>query len=406
MDAQGVQVTAAAAGTAPLAGPVETRMVLAKKRVAGRAHLTLTPPPTAMAWMKVGVPHERMAVPEVYLAPGDALVEVEFATVCGSDLHTVSGRRSAPVPVVLGHEQVGRVVALGDGAVHADGSPLRVGERVVWSVMVSCGACDRCLNGVPQKCRTLAKYGHEQVRHGWELCGGFATHVQLRAGTATVVVGESMPREIAAPLSCASATAMAAVAAAAASVRLDGASMLVTGAGLVGLTAAAIATDRGARIVVSDPDPARRAAALRFGAVATADPLAADGSPDSLQAVLSRLGLQDGLAVAIEASGSSPAVAQAIGALDVGGAAILVGSVHPAGRVPLDPESIVRRLVTIRGVHNYTPRHLIDAVAYLERRHCAYPFAELVGATFGLADLDAAIDEAATGRHVRVGITP
>ncbi len=236
MDAQGVQVTAAA-GTGTLAGPADTRIAVAKKRVAGRAHLTLTPPPTAMAWMKVGVPHERMAVPEVYLAPGDALVEIEFATVCGSDLHTVTGRRSAPVPVVLGHEQVGRVVALGEGAVRADGSPLRVGERVVWSVMVSCGSCDRCLGGFPQKCRTLAKYGHEQVRHGWELCGGFATHVQLRAGTATVVVGEAMPKEIAAPLSCASATAMAAVDTAASSVRLDGASLLVTGAGLVGLTA-------------------------------------------------------------------------------------------------------------------------------------------------------------------------
>ncbi|SEE42548.1 putative phosphonate catabolism associated alcohol dehydrogenase [Arthrobacter alpinus] len=370
------------------------------------ARITLSPPPTAMAWMKVGVPHELMAVPEVCLAPGDALVEIEFATVCGSDLHTVSGRRSAPVPLVLGHEQVGRVVALGDGAVRTDGTPLRVGERVIWSIMVSCAECDRCLRSLPQKCRTLAKYGHEQVRHGWELSGGFASHAHLRAGTAIVPVAESMPREIAAPLSCASATAMAAVEAAAAVTELKGANVLVTGAGLVGLTVTAIAADRGARVIVSDPDPQRRATALRFGAVAAVDPLLPAGSPTALPAVLTSLSLDDGLDVAIEASGSAPAVAQAIACLDIGGVAVLVGSVHPVGRVPMDPEAMVRGLKTIRGVHNYTPRHLADAVAYLEERHNAYPFAMLVSTTFPLSELDAAIAEAATGGHVRVGIIP
>lgn len=301
---------------------------------------------------------------------------------------------------------MGRVVALGEGAVRADGSLLRIGDRVVWSVMVSCSSCDRCLNGMPQKCRTLAKYGHEQVRHGWELSGGFATHVQLRAGTTTVVVGESMPREIAAPLSCASATAMAAVSAAAAVQSFSGSFVLVTGAGLVGLTAAAMASDRGARVIVSDPDPTRRAAAMRFGAVATVDPLADPASPESLPAVLASLGLDDGVHIAIEASGSAPAVSQAISSLDIGGVAVLVGSVHPAGKVSVDPEAVVRGLKTIRGVHNYTPRHLIDAVAYLEDRHCAYPFAELVSISYPLAELDAAIAEAAAGCHVRVGIVP
>ncbi|POH57763.1 alcohol dehydrogenase [Arthrobacter glacialis] len=347
-----------------------------------------------------------MAVPEVYLAPGDALIEVEFATVCGSDLHTVHGRRSAPTPLVLGHEQVGKVVAVGEGARRAGGQALAIGDRVIWSIMVSCGDCDRCLKGVPQKCRRLAKYGHEQVRHGWELSGGFATHVHLRSGTTIVPVAQSMPREIAAPLSCASATAIAAIDAAASVMNLDGATMLVTGAGLVGLTVAAAATDRGARVIVSDPDPSRRANALRFGAIETVDPMSPAGLPDSFEAVQTRLGLQDGLDISIEASGSSAAVAQAIDCLDIGGVAVLVGSVHPAGRVQLDPEAVVRGLKTVRGVHNYAPKHLIDAVAYLEERHCAYPFAELVGTSYPLSELDEAIAEATTGGHVRVGIIP
>lgn len=370
------------------------------------SRITLSPPPSAMAWIKQGTNHQLMAVPEVYLAPGDALIEVEFATVCGSDLHTVHGRRSAPTPLVLGHEQVGNVVAVGEGARRADGQALAIGDRVIWSIMVSCGDCDRCLKGIPQKCRQLAKYGHEQVRHGWELSGGFATHVHLRSGTTIVPVAQSMPREIAAPLSCASATAIAAIAAAASIMNLDGATMLVTGAGLVGLTVAAAATDRGARVIVSDPDPSRRANALRFGAIETVDPMSPAGLPDSFEAVQTRLGLHDGLDASIEASGSSAAVAQAIDCLDIGGVAVLVGSVHPAGRVQLDPEAMVRGLKTVRGVHNYAPQHLIDAVAYLEKRHCAYPFAELVGTSYPLSELDEAIAEATTGGHVRVGIIP
>lgn len=399
---------------APLVGPAEITLPRLQPRYrytktprpGGAVRLSISPPPTAMAWMRTGADHQVMAVPEVELRPGDALVQIEYATVCGSDLHTVSGRRTAPVPLVLGHEQLGRVVALGEGAVRADGSALSLGERVVWSIMVSCGGCDRCLNGMPQKCRALGKYGHEQVKHTWELNGGFATHVHVRAGTEIVPVSASLPREVAAPLSCASATAMAAISAAAGERELHGAAVLVTGAGLVGLTATAMASDRGARVIVADPDAARRATALRFGAVAAADPLAAVESATSLEQVLAAQGMSDGVQLAIEASGAPSAVAQAVGCLDIGGAAVLLGSVHPAGKVPLDPEAIVRGLKSIRGVHNYEPRHLIDAVQYLEERHDAYPFAGLVGTSYPLSQLDAAIADAATGTQVRVGITP
>ena len=68
------------------------------------------------------------------------LVQVSLATICGSDLHTVLGRRSAPTPCVLGHEIVG-VVAAPTQARDADGKPLQEGARVTWSLMVSCHQC-------------------------------------------------------------------------------------------------------------------------------------------------------------------------------------------------------------------------------------------------------------------------
>ncbi|MGW9632199.1 alcohol dehydrogenase catalytic domain-containing protein [Agromyces sp. NPDC055520] len=387
----------------------------------GELDVIVTPSPVAMVWSEPGRPHEALAAPGVRLAPGDALVEVELATVCGDDVHTVLGRRPARAPLVLGHEQVGRIVAVGAGAVRADGTPLELGDRVVWSVAVSCGDCDRCRRGLTQQCRSLAQYGHERVHRGWELSGGFATHVQLRAGTATVRVSEALPAAVAAPASCATATAVAALDAAAAKVDLDGALVLVTGAGPVGLSVAAMAVEAGAEVVVADPDASRRAFAHRLGA-ATADPTARGSSPERLAAVLAGLAERglDEVLVAIEASGTAAAVRTVLDVVGVGGVVVLVGgspgsaspgggspgNPSPLGEVTLDPETIARRLVTVVGVHDSTARHLERAVAFLERAWPLLPFDEFVGATHPLAELDLALEEAATARHVRVGVAP
>lgn len=363
----------------------------------------LDPAPTAMVWFEPGRAHEALAVPGVALAPGDALVEIELATICGSDVHTTQGHRATPTPLVLGHEQVGRVVAVGEGAVTADGLPLRVGERVVWSLTFGCGSCATCRRGLPQKCVAVRKYGHERLSPGWELTGGFATHEHLRAGTAIVPVEEGVDAAVLAPVSCGTATASAALHAAEDIVELAGGAVVVFGAGLIGLTLCAMATDRGARVVVVDPDRSRRELALRFGAVTTADPRARRGG-DSLARALEAF--DEAPAAAFDASGSPRAVASAIEAVRVGGVAVLVGSVFPSEAVPLDPERVVRQLITIRGVHNYAPAHLIEAARFAETRGAAYPFVGLVGMTVPLGRLDDGIAAAAKARAVRVGVDP
>ncbi|RXZ66877.1 alcohol dehydrogenase catalytic domain-containing protein [Agromyces albus] len=373
----------------------------------GDLDIIVKPSPVALVWSEPGRQHEALAAPGVRLAPGDALVEVELATICGSDVRTVRGDRPAAAPLVLGHEQVGRVVAVGEGAVRADGSPLELGDRVVWSIAVSCGECDRCLRGLTQTCRSLSKYGHERVHRGWELSGSFATHVQLRSGTAIVRVSEQMPATVAAPAPCATATAVAALDAASARVDLDGALVLVTDGGMTGLTVAAMALDADAEVIVSDPDAARRSFARRLGAVAV-DPSARAGSPDRLDATLARFaarGIAEPL-VAIETSGTPAAASTAISNIGVGGIVVLAGSSAPGSELCLDPGSLVRRLVTITSVHGATGEQLARAVRFLERSWRTLPFEELVGATHPLAELDAALLEAATGRHVRVGVAP
>jgi len=349
-----------------------------------RRDVALRPAATAMVWIGERHAHEMIAVPGVALADHDVLVAVEMSTICGSDVHTVQGRRSAPVPLVLGHESVGRVIATGDaGATAVDGSPLRIGDRVVWSVTISCGTCDRCSSGLTQKCRTLGKYGHDRIGVHGDLTGAFGTHVQVRAGTAIVRVPESLPASVLAPASCATATAWAAVARAARDHDLDGATVRIHGAGLVGLSAAAIAVEHGATVEVLDPAPARLALAARFGAGQL------DRDPD----------------VVIEASGH--AVSESLAGVGIGGTVVLVGSVFPADPVPFDAESIVRRLVTVTGVHNYTGAELAEAVAFLAGRGRAYPFADAVGEVRQLAAIDEAIAAAsAPGAPLRIGLVP
>ncbi|MDY0893120.1 alcohol dehydrogenase catalytic domain-containing protein [Frigoribacterium sp. CFBP9030] len=427
-------------------------------RAAGPVELRLDPAPTAMVWTQPGRPHDAVAVPGVRLAPGDLLVEIELATICGSDVHTTRGDRAAPVPLVLGHEQVGRIVAVGQGAVAVDGTPLAPGRRVVWSLTASCGRCATCARGLPQKCERVRKYGHERLETGWELSGGFATHVHVRAGTSVVPVADDLDARLLAPVSCGTATAVAALDAASAIMPLDGrvagssgasraagaagaagasgssgsvgsagasgapgpsgsaspdgaaaapaapVVVLVLGAGLIGLTVAALATDAGARVVVVDPDPGRRALAVRFGAVATGDPGVAADADGSVDRALEAAG--GAPLVAVEASGSPHAVASALTRLGVGGVAVLVGSVSPAPAVPVDAESVVRRLVTVRGVHNYAPRHLVEAARFVERRHLAWPLADLVGDEVPLTDLDTGLGRAASAGAVRVAVRP
>ena len=143
----------------------------------------------------------------------------------------MSGRRAAPVPCVLGHEGVGHVVDLGPG--RAD---LFVGERVTWTLVDSCGRCAACTeHDLPQKCGTLFKYGHAPMNDGAGLNGCYASHILLRPGTSVFPVPARLPDATVVPANCSLATMVNAVESIPASAR----SVLVQGAGLLGLHACA-----------------------------------------------------------------------------------------------------------------------------------------------------------------------
>lgn len=333
------------------------------------------------------------------LGPGEALVRVTCCTVCGSDLHTFRGDRETPVPTVLGHEIVGVVAALADDSPPADveGVPLRIGERVVWSVAASCGQCFFCTHALPQKCTSLFKYGHERLTPGRELCGGLAEMCLLVRGAAVVRVPPELPDLVAAPGTCATATVAAALREGG---DCAGEVVVIHGAGMLGLTACAMAHTRGARLVIlTDPDADRLTRGGRFGAgVACA--------PSELDGVVRAHTEGRGADLHLELAGVPEAITQGLDVLRIGGRSVWVGAVRPMSAVAVSPERVVRRLLRIVGVHNYQPADLTTSIRFLADTHARMPFAELVEHVFPLHEANAALEQAAATSAPRVAVTP
>lgn len=337
------------------------------------------------------------------LQPGEVLVRVTCSTLCGSDVHTYEGRRSTPVPTILGHEILGTVEALapGEAVTDASGSPLAVGDRITWSIAASCGGCFFCHHHVPQKCEQLFKYGHERIVPEHPFSGGLAEHCHLAAGTAILRVPDSLPDVVACPANCATATVAAALRV---GEGCKGETILVQGAGMLGLTACAMARSRGAEeVVVCDVDAERLQRALLFGATRA---VLVSEDPASLSEAVGEVTEGRGVDLALEMSGAPSSVEAGLKLVRIGGRYVLIGSTFPAPSVALDPEAVVRRLLRITGNHNYMPVDLADAVAFLLQHGAEYPFAELVYDSFSLGDAEAAFRHAIQGEDLRVAVRP
>ncbi|MFO0809902.1 MAG: zinc-binding dehydrogenase [Gemmataceae bacterium] len=352
----------------------------------------------AMVFDGPGKPLRPVEVPLPTPGPGEVLVRVEMCTLCGSDLHTYFGRRSGPTPVVLGHEIIGQIERLPEQDIPLSYTKerLSLGDRVIWSIATSCSNCFFCRHDLPQKCERGSKYGHTAFAVS-ELSGGLATHCLLRAGTTICRVPERMPAGVACPAGCATATVAATFA------RLGPSqdeSMLIFGAGMLGLTASAYAkASWSGAVLVIDPDEGRRRRARLFGANRAE-------LPENLDVSARDIAGPHGFDCVIDMSGAEPALKAGLTHVRTGGRIAWVGSVFPGPPVPVSAESLVRKELSLFGVHNYRPADLVSALSTLALNQLTYPFADLVSATFPLDRADDAFHVAATGEHVRVAVLP
>eukprot|EP00038_Savillea_parva_P012541 m.205358 g.205358 ORF g.205358 m.205358 type:complete len:743 (+) comp22903_c0_seq1:64-2292(+) len=329
---------------------------------------------------------------------GSCTLRMTAASICASDMHSADGRRPAVssrpgAECTLGHEGIGTVLA-------ADGEALRSGVRVGDTVTfgIASSACDptcqRCDSGVPQKCTKLFKYGHEAYGPGTELSGTYSSHMVLERGSTIVPISradEALPASLAlcCMMNCSGATAVAAVRECGPMV---GRRVAVFGGGPLGLLTALRALDLGAaEVTVVDRNPAVVSLLPGFGLGTELT-----GEYDAV----------------VEACGAKAVLPSAMGAVRVGGRLVLVGLVHPDSDLAgITAESIIRKCLTIVGVHNYTPTDLRNTVPFVIKawRHHQQAF-EAAGLgeaapIFPLTDINKAMDKA-RGSMGRVLVVP
>ena len=261
----------------------------------------------------------------------DVVIRVAKTGICGTDLHIWSwdrwAQRTVPVPLVIGHEYAGEIVAVG-----ANVRNLEPGQRVSGEGHVV---------GMRSRAARAGRFHHDPDTKGIgvTLPGAFAEMLALPAFN-VVPLPDEIDDEIGAILDALGNAVHAAL-----SFDLCGEDVLITGAGPIGIMAAAVARHVGARrVVITDVNDRRLELAAR---VADVHPV--NVADDDLRAVMARLGIEDGFAVGLEMSGAEAAFGQMVDTLAIGGGIACLGI--PAGPMTVDWSKIVFKSLTIRGIY-------------------------------------------------------
>lgn len=336
------------------------------------------------------------------LQPQEILVRNEYVTLCRSDLLTYSGKRTEKTPTLLGHEIVGRIDAMAEDAPQSDllGQKLKVGDRVTWAIFASDPKSPMAQAGLPQKADDLFKYGHEAITPESHLHGGLSEYIILRKHTPIIKLDESIPLPVVTIINCAVATVAGALRLAE---DLNGKNVLISGTGMLGIIACAMAKAKGAANVIAlDINPQRLELTRQFGADYT---LILPTEPQHLSAVAAEQLGNLPIHTMVDFSGAPDAVENGLELLAIGGTAIWIGSTYPQRNVQINAEKVVRKILTIKGLHNYNSQDLISAVNFIQKHHTVYPLEQLVQGGFTLDQVDAAFQFAIENNPFRVGIT-
>lgn len=285
-------------------------------------------------------------------APGDAIVRVERAGLCGSDLHVYHGREMGiDAGTVMGHELVGRVVETGP-----DAGGLSPGLRVVAPFTTSCGRCFYCLRGLSARCISGALFGWVEAGSG--LQGAQAEFVRVPlAATSLVPIDDGLPAEVALLLADVVPTGWHV--ARMGEVGPDSV-VVVLGCGPIGLAAVVCALEQGARRVFAvDSVVERLALAERFGA----EPLPLNGDP--VERVRDATGGR-GADAALEVVGTEAALRLAFDLVRPGGVVSIAG-VHHESRFAFSPVEAYDRNLTLR-IGRCPARSLMEELRELLRR--------------------------------------
>ncbi len=326
--------------------------------------------------------------------PDEVLVRVSLAGICGSDLHMWRGEMSwfQRAPGIQGHEMTGRIARLGADRSHDSlGRPLREGDRVAYAYFIPCGQCWACLHGVtacPNRYRTRIERTADDPPH---FLGAFAEYYLLKANQWIFRVPDDLPDELVAPVNCALSQVVYGLSKI--GVRL-GDTVVIQGAGGLGIYACGVAKDMGAgQVVAIDAVPERLELARQFGADDVIN-LKDVGSKAARVERIKDLTEGVGADVCVELVGIAGVVQEGLEMLRVGGRYLWIGNIVAGSAAEIVPHDVVRLSRTIRGVVVYEPWVIPRALSWMRHARQRYPFDKLVGATFPLDRINEAFEQA------------
>jgi len=310
--------------------------------------------------------------------PDDVLVRIRAVGICGADIHGYLGHTGRRIPpMIMGHEAAGEVIAVGNAV-----TKFRPGDRVALLPMQICGECVNCRAGKSHICLNRQLLGS-----GRTMKGALAERIAWPEKSVFPMPDHLSFEEAA----LAEPTAVSAHAISLAQIA-PGSSLLVVGAGTIGLLALACALVKSpGKVYVSDTSDSRLANARDWGAGATLNPL----RDDVVQIIRDET---DGLGVdrAIEAVGNTPATMQTIRATRSGGLVVWIGNNQKI--IETDMQEIVTRELTVQGSFSLSDRDFVDAIELVASRKV--PAGKLIGMRGSLQDGPAMFAELANNLNI------
>lgn len=334
----------------------------------------------------------------------DAIVtEIVRANVCGSELHIWRGGHPHINEGPLGHEGLCRVVELGENVEtdHA-GRPIEEGDLIVPAYFATCGSCPRCGAGEFRLCENAYDHWSQSADVHPHFHGTFASHYYVYPDQFFYKVPDGLEEGPVASANCALSQVLCG---------LDkvGAgwndTVLVQGAGGLGLNAVAAAAERGAETIVVDGVESRLELAERFGADHTID-IQAHDSVEKRARRVREITDADGADVAVEVAGVPDAFAEGINLLRPGGRYLEMGNIIPGHTTEFDPGAMTRKSIDVVSVMRYDPWYLQTALEFLDETGDDYPFGELFDVGFGLDEVDEAIRRSNERDVTRASLVP
>ncbi|WP_197046632.1 zinc-binding dehydrogenase [Oceanobacillus salinisoli] len=332
---------------------------------------------------------------------GSVLLKVRRSNVCGSEIHIWKGDHPTKKTGVLGHEMVGEVESLGEG-VKADfaGEALEVGDRVASTYFQVCRKCKMCQKGAFNLCENAYEFWNKRAEESPHFHGTFATHYYVHPDFFFYKVPDNVPDIVAASANCAISQVYFGIEQA----NLQyGETIVIQGAGGLGLNAAAIAKEKGATVIVIDGVEKRLENALKFGA----DHIINFNKFDTVEKRVEKVNeLTNGTGadVGMELSGTPDAFSEGIHLVTSGGRYVSIGNVSPGKTTLFDPGLLTRKSINIIPIVRYHPWYLKKALDFLSKNIDKYPFADMIDGEFTFDNIEEALERSAKREVNRASI--